>query len=126
MDWAGGALSLASTAVDAGVGVDFVVLSTFWDRLGGANSGASSAGDAGVCDYVSHCLVGLRWIKNFVIVELSDKGNAFPSIVKIFMRYKNTKVWKIKRVELSPDEVNKARQEYGKDEILLLYSRRDI
>lgn len=55
MDWAGGALCLAGTAVNAGVGVNLVVLSALRDWLGGAYSGASSAWDASVGDYVSHC-----------------------------------------------------------------------
>ncbi len=56
VDGTGGALAFTSTAVDASVGVDVVLGSTLGDGLGGAYCCTSAAGDAGVFDYVSHCL----------------------------------------------------------------------
>lgn len=72
MDRPCGALTLACTAVDAGVGIDYIVLCTLGDGLGGADSCACSAGDASVFNYVSHCcnvvkvLLIVIAIQNFV------------------------------------------------------------
>lgn len=54
MDSLGGALLGASAAVDAGVGVDLIVLCALRDRLGGANIYAAAARDAGVGNNVCH------------------------------------------------------------------------
>lgn len=54
MDSLGGALLGASAAVDAGVGVDFIVLCALRDRLGGANIYAAAARNAGVRNNVCH------------------------------------------------------------------------
>ena len=59
----GGALLGASAAVDAGVGVDFIVLCALGDRLGGAYIYTAAARDAGVGDYVGHGEKKLFWFK---------------------------------------------------------------
>lgn len=43
VDSLGGALLSASATVDAGIGIDFVVLGTLRDRFGGANFYAAAA-----------------------------------------------------------------------------------
>ena len=44
----------AGAAVDALVGVDFVLAVALGDRFNGAFAGAGAAGDARICNFVSH------------------------------------------------------------------------
>jgi hypothetical protein len=54
LDSAGGAGAFAGAAVDAGIGVDFVLGIAFSDSFYGAFASASAAGNAFIGDYVCH------------------------------------------------------------------------
>ena len=51
----------AGTAVDAGTSVDYVLTVAFFDSANRAFTSASSAADASILNYISHCVTSLNY-----------------------------------------------------------------